>query len=87
MIARGKHAYDNFADTCKTIQLYILVILIGIIIVVVPIAGVWVGVKIISFLFYKLSTFTARALFIAGSGYIFYLVYQKCKQTLHLTKK
>jgi len=87
MIARGKHAYDNFADTCKTIQLYILVILIGIIIAVVPIVGVWVGVKIISFLFYKLSTFTARALFIAGSGWIYYIGYHKCKQMLHSMDK
>ena len=86
MLARGKHAYENFADTCKTIQLYILVILIGIIIVSVPIAGVWVIVKILSFLFYKLSTFTARALFIAGIGYIYYLGYNQCKRSLHLIK-
>jgi len=72
MIARGKHIYDNSTDICKTIQLYVLMILMGIVISAVTTVVVVVLVKIISFLFYKLSTFTTRALFIGVLSYICY---------------
>ena len=78
MIARIKHALTcsrHRKAMCFEIMYWILTIVSCFVVVAVPIMVVWLSLKTIIFIFYMLTSSTARLLFLGGLIYIFYRGY------------